>query len=63
MTISGQPAKNDWEHVRKEVEMDSPIPFDAADPVDGPYDPNDDEAVERFLAQENRVRPTPSAAK
>ncbi len=57
MTISGQPSKTDWDRVRREVEVDSPIPYDASDPDDGPYDPNNDEAVERFLTEANRVHP------
>ncbi|MGD0094985.1 MAG: hypothetical protein ABSB60_00725 [Terracidiphilus sp.] len=36
---------------------DEPIPYDANDPDDGPYDPNDDEAVDRFLTEVNRVHP------
>lgn len=57
MTISGQPSKTDWDRVRRSIEMDEPIPYDANDPDDGPYDPNDDEAVERFLTEANRVYP------
>jgi hypothetical protein len=37
--------------------MDEPIPYDASDPDDGPYDPNDDEAADRFLTEANRVYP------
>ncbi|MGA2570593.1 MAG: hypothetical protein ABSF23_08750 [Terracidiphilus sp.] len=47
MTISGQPSKTDWEWVKKQIAEDAPIP----------YDPNDDEAVDRFLTEANRVRP------
>ncbi len=61
MTISGQPSKTDWEWVKKQIAADAPIPYDANDPDDGPYDPNDDEAVDRFLTEANRVYPaTPS---
>jgi hypothetical protein len=61
MTIPGQPSKADWEHIRKIVAMDELIPYDANDPGEGPYDPNDDEAVERFLAETKSVSPTPPA--
>ena len=57
MTISGQPSRTDWERVRKSIAMDEPIPYDASDPDDGPYDPNDDEAVDCFLTEANRVHP------
>jgi hypothetical protein len=57
MTISGQPSKTDWDRVRRSIELDEPIPYDPTDPDDGPYDPNDDEAVDRFLTEENRVYP------
>ncbi|HUA92574.1 MAG TPA: hypothetical protein VL991_08405 [Terracidiphilus sp.] len=57
MTISRQPGKTDWDRIHREVEMDSPIPYDANDPDEGPYDPNDDEAVERFHTEANRVPP------
>jgi hypothetical protein len=43
--------------------MDDPIPYDANDPDDGPYDPNDDEAVDRFLTEANRVHPAPQERK
>jgi hypothetical protein len=46
MTISGQPSKTDWERVKREHDTDAPIPFD---PEDGPYDPNDDAAVDAYF--------------
>lgn len=52
---------SDWEWVKKQIATDSPIPYDANDPDDGPYDPNDDEAVDRFLTEANIVRPAPQA--
>ena len=61
MTISGQPSKTDWDRVRRSIATDEPIPYDANDPDDGPYDPNDDEAVDRFLTEANRVHPAPKA--
>jgi hypothetical protein len=61
MSISGQPSKSDWERVRRSIELDEPIAYDANDPDDGPYDPNDDEAVERFLTDANRAFPPVSA--
>jgi hypothetical protein len=63
MTISGQPSKTDWDRVRKSIATDEPIPYDANDPDDGPYDPNDDAAVDRFLTEKNRVRPPTPAEK
>jgi hypothetical protein len=41
--------------------MDELIPRDANDPDDGPYDPNDDEAVARFLTEASRANPTQAA--
>jgi hypothetical protein len=50
---------SDWDWVRKQVAADAPVPYDANDPDDGPYDPNDDEAVDRFLTEANRVNTAP----
>ncbi|MGB7190255.1 MAG: BrnA antitoxin family protein [Acidobacteriaceae bacterium] len=44
----------DWDRVRKAYESDEPIPYD---PEDGPYDPNDDAAVEAYWAQATITRP------
>jgi hypothetical protein len=55
---SAEPSQSDWEWVKKQVAGDAPIPYDLSDPDDGPYDPNDDEAVERFLTETNRVHPS-----
>ena len=63
MTISGQPSKSDWDWVKKQIAADAPVPYDANDPDDGPYDPNDDEAVDRFLTEKNRVYPPAPAGK
>jgi hypothetical protein len=63
MTISGQPSRTDWARVRKSIAEDAPIPYDANDPGDGPYDPNDDAAVDRFLSDANRVHPPLPAKK
>jgi hypothetical protein len=38
--------------VKKQIAEDAPVPFDASDPDDGPYD---DEAVDCFLTEANRV--------
>jgi hypothetical protein len=54
---------SDWEWVKKQIAADAPVPYDASDPDDGPYDPNDDEAVERFLTEANRVRTGAKAIK
>jgi len=48
MTISGHKSQTDWERVKREYDSDAPIPYD---PDDGPYDPNDDEAVEAYFQQ------------
>jgi hypothetical protein len=63
MTISGQPSKTDWERVRKSIASDEPIPYDANDPDDGPYNPNDDEQVDKFLTDANLVHPAPRVVK
>jgi len=36
----------DWERVKREYDSNAPIPYD---PEDGPYDPNDDAAVDAFF--------------
>lgn len=51
MTISGHKSRTDWERVKRDYDSDAPIPYDANDPDDGPYDPNDDAAVEAYFAQ------------
>ena len=43
-----QKGKTDWDRVKREAEEDAPIPYD---PEDGPYDPNDEEAAERYLSE------------
>jgi len=52
---------SDWEWVKKQIATDAPVPYDANDPDDGPYDPNDDEAVDHFLTEANRVYPASPA--
>jgi len=39
---------SDWEWVKEQIAAD-----------DGPYDPNDDAAVDRFLTEANRIHPVP----
>lgn len=46
MTISEHKSKTDWDRVKREYNSDAPIPFE---PQDGPYDPNDDAAVEAYV--------------
>jgi hypothetical protein len=46
MTISGQKSRTDWDRVKREYDSDAPIPYD---PEDGPYDPNDDAAVDAYF--------------
>ena len=62
MTNSGHKSKTDWDRVKREYDSDAPIPYDPNNPDDGPYDPNDDEAVDRFLTEANLVHPAPKAA-
>lgn len=38
-------SRTDWDHVRRMQDSNAPIPYD---PEDGPYDPNDDAAVDAF---------------
>jgi hypothetical protein len=54
---SAEPSLSDWEWVKRQIAEDAPVPYDASDPDDGPYNPNDDEAVDRFLTEANRVYP------
>ena len=54
---SAEPSLSDWEWVKKQIAADAPVPYDASDPDDGPYDPNDDDAVDRFLTDANLVHP------
>jgi len=58
-----EPSLSDWEWVREQIATDAPIPYDSSDPDDGPYDPNDDDAVDRFLTEENRVYPSAQTQK
>ncbi|HTJ30828.1 MAG TPA: hypothetical protein VL346_10020 [Acidobacteriaceae bacterium] len=56
-----QSSQTDWERVKREYKADLPIAYDPKDPDDDPYDPNDEEAVDRFLTEANRVYPSPTA--
>jgi uncharacterized protein (DUF4415 family) len=38
-------SRTDWDRVRKAADSDEAIPYD---PEDGPYDPNDEAATERY---------------
>jgi hypothetical protein len=51
---------SDWKWVKEQIAADAPVPYDASDPDDGPYDPNDDAAVDRFLTESNRIHPVPA---
>lgn len=46
-------SKTDWERVRRESTQKAPIPYH---PSDGPYDPNDPEAVSIFFATATGLR-------
>lgn len=48
MAIPGHKDSTDWDRVKCEYDSDAPIPYD---PDDGPYDPNDDEAVEAYVKE------------
>jgi len=54
MQGSNRRSLTDWERVRRDIAEDAPIPYD---PEDGPYDPNDDAAVEAYWAQATILRP------
>jgi hypothetical protein len=54
---------SDWERVKKNIAEDAPVPYDPNDPDDGPYNPNDEEAVDRFLNESTRVHPSPTEKK
>jgi uncharacterized protein (DUF4415 family) len=41
-------SRTDWERVKREADANTPIPYD---PEDGPYDPNDEHATERYLSE------------
>lgn len=47
-------SKTDWERVRRNIESDAPIPYS---PEDGPYDPNDAKATEKYLSKAMVRRP------
>jgi hypothetical protein len=48
-------SRTDWDRVKRESDADAPIPYD---PEDGPYDPNDDAAVEAHWKAATVVRKT-----
>lgn len=54
MQNSKRKSLTDWERVRRDIAEDRPIPYD---PEDGPYDPNDDAAVDAYWAQATITRP------
>jgi len=39
-------SETDWERVKRNYDSDAPIPYD---PEDGPYDPNDPVATQRWM--------------
>ena len=47
--------------MKSQIAADAPVPYDASDPDDGPCDPNDDAAADRFLTEANRIHPAPMA--
>lgn len=46
-------SESDWKRVRRESAAGAPIPHN---PSDGPYDPNDGEATERYLQSAAVIR-------
>jgi uncharacterized protein (DUF4415 family) len=40
-----QKSKTDWDRVKREIKADAPVPYQ---PDDGPYDPNNERAVESY---------------
>jgi hypothetical protein len=42
---------SDWEWVKKQIAADAPVPYDAIDPDDGTYDPNNDAALEAYFKE------------
>lgn len=54
MQESSRKSMTDWDRVRRDIAEDAPIPYD---PEDGPYDPNDDAAVDAYWAQAAITRP------
>jgi len=43
-----QKSLTDWDRVERLYDSDTPIPYE---PEDGPYDPNDEEATEKYLSE------------
>jgi uncharacterized protein (DUF4415 family) len=53
MNKPGQ-SRTDWERVKRDYDANAPIPYY---PEDGPYDPNDDAAVDAYWDQAIITRP------
>jgi uncharacterized protein (DUF4415 family) len=53
MRKPAQKSETDWERVKREYDANAPIPYE---PEDGPYDPNDEEATEKWLSEAIIVR-------
>jgi uncharacterized protein (DUF4415 family) len=47
-------SRTDWDRVKQEAAKGALIPYE---PEDGPYDPNNEEAVEEFFTQATIRRP------
>ena len=43
-------SRTDWERIKREAALDTPIAYDEEDLAEGLYDPNDDAAVDAFFA-------------
>ncbi len=54
MPQSKTKSRTDWDRVTRESEANAPIPYDRED---GPYDPNDDAAVQAHWRAATIVRP------
>ena len=55
MRLASAESRTDWDRVKRESEANAPIPYD---PEDGPYDPNDDDAVEAYSKAATIIRKT-----
>jgi BrnA antitoxin of type II toxin-antitoxin system len=50
--VSDSRSRTDWERVKREYDSNAPIAYD---PEDGPYDPNDDAAVDAYWDEGSRL--------
>jgi uncharacterized protein (DUF4415 family) len=48
-------SQTNWEKVKQNIDSGAPIPYDGLE--DGPYDPNDDDAVDAFFYEATKIGP------